>query len=347
MKLYRGALIGCGYISQQQLAAWQMVDGAEIVAVCDLDEAKARALAAEFGIEAVYQDYKKMLNEVEVDFVDIATRPSTHLELVTEAARRSLQVLCQKPIADDMETARQMVEVCREAGVMLMINENCRHQAWFRKLKDLLDDGKLGTPYYARFETRSRATLPHVKFKNQPYFRTMPQLLIFEMGVHFLDTARYLFGEAERVRAVTKQLSPDITGEDFALINVDFAEVSCTVDMNWAGVPVPQRTLSWGPVRVEGTGATAVLGWDGLLHLYTDDDTQTFTFSVDTVDQSFVATQQHFVDCLKDDQEPETSGAETLKTMALVFGAYASVERGVAVDPTDLLAASTKETARA
>ena len=341
MKSYRGALIGCGYISQQQLRAWQAVDGADIVAVCDLNEVKARALAAEFGISAVYQDYKKMLDEVKVDFVDIATRPSTHLELVTEAAERGLQVLCQKPIADDLETAQQMVEACRKAGVTLMINENCRHQAWFRKLKNLLDDGALGTPYYARFETRSRATLPRVKFKNQPYFRTMPRLLIFEMGVHFLDTARYLFGEGESVYAITKQLSPDIAGEDFALVNVDFPGVSCTVDMNWAGVLVPQRTVSWGPVRVEGTGATAVLGWDGLLHLYTDDGTQTFAFPKNTVEQSFVSTQQHFVDCLRDARESETSGAETLKTMALVFGAYDSAERGASVDPTDLLVKET------
>jgi len=345
VKAYRGALIGCGYISHQQLAAWQAVDGADIVAVCDLDEGKARALATEFGIDAVYQDYKKMLDEVEVDFVDIATRPSTHLELVGEAAERGLQILCQKPIADDLETAQRMVEVCKKADVTLMINENCRHQAWFRRLRSFLDEGALGAPYYARFETRSRATLPHVKFKNQPYFRTMPRLLIFEMGVHFLDTARYLFGEASRVRATTKQLSPDIAGEDFALINVDFAEVSCTVDMNWAGVPVPQRTLSWGPVRVEGTLATAVLGWDGLLHLYTDEETQTFTFPVDTVDRSFASTQQHFVDCLRDDREPETSGAETLRTMALVFSAYDSAEQGTPVDPNALLAA--KETSHA
>ena len=345
MKAYRGALIGCGYISHQQLAAWQAVDGADIVAVCDLDEGKARALASKFGINSVYRDYKKMLDEVEVDFVDIATRPSTHLELVTQAAERGLQVLCQKPITDDLETAQKMVEVCTEAGVTLMINENCRHQAWFRKLKKLLDDGVLGAPYYARFETRSRATLPHAKFKNQPYFRTMPRLLIFEMGVHFLDTARYLFGEGSRVRATTKQLSPDIAGEDFALIDLDFAEVSCTVDMNWAGVPMPQRTLSWGPVRVEGTLATAVLGWDGLLHLYTDEGTQTFTFPANTVDQSFITTQQHFIDCLQGSREPETSGAETLKTMALVFGAYDSAERGTPVDPADLLAS--KETSHA
>lgn len=340
MKAYRGALIGCGYISYQQLAAWQKVDGAEIVAVCDLDEKKARALADEFDIEAVYRDYQKMLDEVEVDFVDIATRPATHLELVAQAAERGLHVLCQKPIADDLETAQRMVEVCREAGITLMINENCRHQAWFRKLKKLLDEGALGAPYYARFETRSRATLPHVKFKNQPYFRTMPRLLIFEMGVHFLDAARYLFGEASHVRATTKQLSPDIAGEDFALIDVNFSELNCTIDMNWAGVSVPQRTLSWGPVRVEGTLATAVLGWDGLLHLYTDEGTQTFTFPVDTVDRSFASTQQHFVDCLQDGREPETSGAETLKTMALVFGAYASAEQGVSVDSANLLTTS-------
>lgn len=112
---FRGAIIGCGYISERQLRAWQQVQGADIIAVCDLDEEKAQRRAAQFGIPAVYSDYRQMLDEHRLDFVDIATQPNSHLELVTAGAKRGLHVLCQKPVAPSMDEAKQMIAVCDQA----------------------------------------------------------------------------------------------------------------------------------------------------------------------------------------------------------------------------------------
>ena len=92
-----------------------------------------------------------------------------------------------------MMEALKMVTICQEGGVILMVNENARHQAWFRQIKALLANGALGEPYYARFEMRKRASLPRINFGGQAYFQGMPKLIVYEMGVHFLDTARYLY----------------------------------------------------------------------------------------------------------------------------------------------------------
>lgn len=330
----RGGLIGCGYIADRQLRAWQRLEGAEITAVCDLDGEKAGRVAKTFGIARVYTDAEQMMDEVPLDFVDIATRPNTHLPLTTAAAGRGLHVVCQKPIADSLAEAQEIVDVCKRAGVTLMINENARHQAWFRKLKALIGEGALGNVHYARFEDRKRTSLPRPRFSKQPYFQEMPRLVVYEMGVHYLDTARYLFGEATTVYARLQRVSPHIAGEDRALIVSSFGDLDCLLDMSWCSVSEPFAQVSWCKAHVEGTRGTAILGRDGVLSLYTDDDQASWSFPEDSILQSFVATQQHFIDCLRSGQEPETSGAETLKTMALVFAAYRSASEG---QPQDVL----------
>lgn len=327
--MLHGAIIGCGYISKQQLTAWRRVQGARIVAVCDLEESRARQRAREFEIMALYTDYRQMLDAERLDFIDIATRPSSHLQLVTAVAERGLHVLCQKPIAGSMDEARQIVAACDRAGVVLMVNENGRHQAWFRRMKSLLVAGALGDLHNACFFGRWRATLPTPDFEGQPYFQEMPQLLVFEMGVHYLDTARYLFGEAQSVFARLHRVSPHIAGEDKALLLLEFGSMTCLVDSNWYAVPVPQgQSIAWGPLLVEGTVGTLLLREDGTLLLYSEEHEQQWRFPTDTIDRSFVATQQHFVDCLQKGMAPETGGRDTLRTMALVFGAYRSDEEG-------------------
>jgi predicted dehydrogenase len=326
---HRGALIGCGYISEQQLRAWGQIEAAEIVAVCDIDEAKARQRAQEFGIPAVYTDYRQMLDSEELDFVDIATRPAVHLEMVRAGAERGLNVLCQKPVAGSLDEARAMIAACREAGVLFMVNENARHQAWFRQVRELLEAGALGQPYNARFHNRWRSTLPTPNFEGQPFFQDMPRLIVFEAEIHMLDTARYLFGEAQTIYARLRRVSPHIAGEDKALIIADFGELTCLLDSNWYAVPEPGPAgVTWGSLVVEGTEGTAVLDRRGALALYTGGEPQVWKFPPDTIPQSFVAAQRHFIECLDSGAEPETSGPQTLRTMALVFGAYRSAAEG-------------------
>lgn len=326
----RGGLIGCGHISYLQLWAWQQINQVEICAVCDLDREKAEARAREFDIPRVYSNHEEMLNEVELDFVDIATRPSSHLGLVLTAAQRGLHVLCQKPLTDSLLEAQQMVDACQAAGVTFMVNENGRFQGWFRHMKALLDKGMLGKPFYARIEERSRSTLPLPTFTEQPYLSEMPQLVIYEMGLHYLDIARYLFGESEYLSATTKRISPHIAGEDVAIILADFNGLTCIVDLSWASVVKPAPDISWGCVRIEGENGTLILDQNGVLTVYSDSQQLTWVFPKDTVERSFVAAQRHFVECIEAGREPETSGSETIKSLQLVFSAYrASEERRI------------------
>src|SRR3954469_4917365 len=84
----RAGLIGCGFISQQHIPAWQASPDAELVAVCDAHRPRAEERALQFGISKVYEDVETMLASEQLDAVDIATRPESHKALATLAAER-------------------------------------------------------------------------------------------------------------------------------------------------------------------------------------------------------------------------------------------------------------------
>src|SRR5262245_26134362 len=140
----RGVMIGAGYFAGFQAEAWERISSAAIVAVADSAPGKARAFAEKFGIPHAYESVDEALDRDKPDFVDIATRPKSHLDLTRRAAQRGLHVICQKPMAPTGADCLSMCEVCETAGVRLLIHENWRWQPWYREIKRLLDAGALG-----------------------------------------------------------------------------------------------------------------------------------------------------------------------------------------------------------
>jgi len=325
----RGILVGCGYISTQQLGAWAQIPEVEIVALVDFDENKARRQAERYEIAATYTSLDEALDAHDVDFVDIATPPQTHIDLVRSSAAAGVHILCQKPFAPSMKDIDEMVEIADGAGVRLVANENMRFQAWFLKMKQLLDSGEIGRPFYAHWTDRSRWTLPTVTFIDQPYFATMKQLVIYEMGIHFFDTIRYLFGEPLRLAATIGKASREIAGEDNAVVLVSYENLVAIMDISWASIPTYSKTdaVSWAVMTIEAEGGTMHLSADGHLRVITDESDTIFEFGPDTIDQSFVGMQRRFVECISSDRDCEMSAREYARSMELVFGSYASAER--------------------
>jgi predicted dehydrogenase len=174
----------------------------------------------------------------------------------------------------------------------------------------------------------------------------MPRLALYELGVHYLDTLRYLFGDPDTIYARLSQISSHIKGEDVELLVLGYETLTCYIDNSWASVQVPGIDIPEGTHRggllsrleIDGTHGTLALRADGSLHLLTDTEHKWWTFvRQDTVTESRIAAQQHFIDCLESGAEFETSGAETLRTMALVYAAYLSAEEERVVAIEDLL----------
>jgi predicted dehydrogenase len=125
-KIWRGGMIGAGAWSNVQLDAWVGVENAEIVALTDRHPEHRTPVVAKYGIPFAFNDFEQMLEQAELDFVDICTRPYSHAALSKLAADRGIPVLCQKPFCQTLKEAQEVSEYCRNANVRLMVNENFR-----------------------------------------------------------------------------------------------------------------------------------------------------------------------------------------------------------------------------
>jgi predicted dehydrogenase len=353
----RGALIGTGSIAPYHLTAWQGIPGVEIVALCDQAVEKARQLAEGFKLASsrVYADLDDLLaRETELDFVDIATPPHLHRPQTEAAAARGLHVLCQKPLAPSLEDAHAMLAACQQAGVVLSVNENWRWRSWYREVHRHLQRRTLGRLRYVRLTAHHNNTLPRPDgnlpplLEKQAYTRAMPRLILFEWGIHLIDTLRLLLGEPTWVHAHMAQVSPLCTGEDRALMLLGFGEVAACLDLSWAS-HIPDRLPSLLEDGLfEGDGGSLALvpnrGDGDCLRLVTplpperlpQDRERTWSPVLTQVwpahdgdiarayQASFDAAQGHFIQSLRTGQLPETHAADNLLTLQAMFGAYQS-----------------------
>lgn len=341
-KTLRGAVIGAGYFSRFHFDAWQRIDNVQIDAVCDVDQAKAVAFAAEFEIPHVFTDHREMLDALSegdqrLDFVDVVTRPDTHLQIVQDIAAQGIAVICQKPLAPTADEATQIVSVAQAANIPFMVHENFRFQPWYREIKNLLNAQRIGDRLHT-LSFRNRAGDgwgDDAYLARQPYFQTMEKFLIFEAGIHTIDTFRYLAGEIDRVWCSTRRLNPVIAGEDSALAIFEFTEGGQGLydanRFNESTATNPRYTF--GELLVEGNGGSIRLHDDGRLTIQELGQTEhphPYTPSAEGFAGDCVfATQQHFIDGLRAGSKTfETDGPSYLKSIAVQEAMYRSAESG-------------------
>lgn len=331
----RGGLIGCGFFARNHLAAWRHL-GVEMV-LCDRAPDKAQALAREFGSPAVYGDAAAMIAAERLDFVDIATTVESHRPLVELCAAARLPTICQKPFALDLADGRAMVAAAVAAGVPLLVHENFRWQTPMQALSQLVLDGAIGEPRYGHISFRHGFDI----YANQPYLATEPRLALVDVGVHVLDLARFFLGEVTRLYCRTQRLNPKVAGEDAATLLLDHASGAVsTVEISFFAKldpdPFPQ-TL----VRIEGDAGTLDLSPGYRLAVTTGGTTSVRSVEPPVpawgerpwhlIQDSVIAIQRHWLDCLRTGREPGPSGADNLRTLELVFAAYDSAARGEAL----------------
>jgi predicted dehydrogenase len=147
-----------GYaMAYRHAAGYDRLDDCELIACADIVRANAERFAAEFDVEGVYEDYERMLQEVQPDVVSVCVPPSIHAEIVVGCAESGVveAIHCEKPMAETWADCRRMVEVCDERGVQLTINHQRRFGAPFREAKSLLDGGAIGSLRRVEFATEN------------------------------------------------------------------------------------------------------------------------------------------------------------------------------------------------
>lgn len=330
----RIACIGAGYFAGFQVEAWQRLEGVDLVAICDSDQTKARRMADTYGIETIYQDYQEMIAQENLDVLDVITPPDTHLAICTYAAAEGLDIICQKPLAPSLKEAQELVKRVGETGVRFMVHENFRFQPWFREIKRQLDRGVLGDRLHLiNFQMRTGdGWQTDAYMARQPYFRTMPRLLIHETGIHYIDVFRYLGGEITEVYARLRRLNPEIAGEDSAMVQVGYESGATAIldanRFNESSAEDPRFTF--GTCLVEGNKGSIHLQHDGSLYfkglgkavVEIEYPHPRKNFAGDCV----YALQAHFLDAYLKDQPFETHGEDYLKNLCVQEAVYKSAQ---------------------
>lgn len=187
MEQVRVGFIGCGRHATKMLYPGLHMAGLELVAVCDLDEARGRRNAHWFGAERVYTDHQQMLDRERLDAVLICTGPTSHAALTREAAERGLPVFVEKPPALSLAAAEQLRDYCQERRTPVMVGMMKRYALIYQQLRQIMDRPAFG-------EASAIQARMAVGWKNGSGFT-----LLLDMGIHLIDLMCHLMGDIAQV----------------------------------------------------------------------------------------------------------------------------------------------------
>jgi predicted dehydrogenase len=321
----RIGLIGAGMVSRHHLIAWAgIADHARIVAVADPSADNAARRAAEFGITQTYATAEAMLAAAELDAVDIAAPREMHAPLVRLAAKKHLPVLCQKPLAPNLQQATELANEVRDLA-RLMVHENWRFRGYYRDAAAWLRKGRIGNIKQAQLTLLTSGVLPGPDglcpaLERQPFMRREKRMLVAEVLIHHLDTLRMLLGPLQVTAAQLSRSSDLLVGEDGAVIQLQTENgAGVTVFASFAahGHPATQIDLleilgDKGAIKPTGRTSSAPSASPA---------EKTYDLAAE-YQGAYNRTIAHFVQSLRDNSPFETAPPDNLETLRLVEDCY-------------------------
>ncbi len=334
----RAVLVGCGGMSSAWLDAAAKVPDVSVVALVDINEEAARKQRQKFGLgqAVVGTDLKSVLTQTKPDAVFDCTVPAAHVTVTLEALHHGCHVLGEKPLADSMENARQMVAAAKQAGKIYAVIQNRRYDAPVRRMKHFLSLGEIGP-----------ITTINSDFYLGPHFGgfrdQMQHPLVLDMAIHTFDAARFLTN-ADPVAVYSKEWNP--AGSWYAHGASAIATFEMTNGIiysyrgSWCAEGLSTRwEADW---RVVGTKGSA--RWDGgegfqaemvaKMDGFTSQQRKLDWPSHDPGDKvgGHWGLMKEFVNGVQTGKFPETVCTDNIKSLAMVFGAIESAETGKCVE---------------
>ncbi len=336
MSILRVACIGAGYFSQFHYDSWNRETRVLGVGACDIDLERAQAT----GWPA-FNDLASMLGATSPDLLDVILPPQAQAKAIMTALEKGVKtIICQKPFCNDIDEAQAVIHAAEAAGTRIVIHENFRFQPWYRGLKMALENNLIGQVLQITFRLRpGDGQGPNAYLDRQPYFQTMPKLLIHETGVHWIDTFRYLLGEPIAIYADLRRVNPAIKGEDAGYVIFDHpGGVRALFDGNRCLDHASDNTRrTMGEALVEGTEGTIDLSGDGSLWLrHFGGSAETCLMPADTWEgfggDCVHTLQRHVVSGLIDGAPLENLAQEYVKVIRIENAIYLSTQTGGKVD---------------
>lgn len=217
-------IVGAGDRGRSHAEEYGAIDGADVVAIADIDDETASALATDHDIPGVYEDFRDMFADADPDAVSVCVHNNLHRPVAVAAAEAGCHVFCEKPLAATYADAKAIADATDEADVHLGVQNVKLFAPETRAARRLVDDGKLGDPYYARGVFSRRRGRPYVDGYGTPSFVSKDVAgggPVIDIGTYVLGQLLYLLGNApvERVGGTTFEHTDD--AYDDALVGED------------------------------------------------------------------------------------------------------------------------------
>jgi len=324
----RFGVIGAGRIGKihaENLAL--RIPGAAVEAIADPVIEAARETAARLRVTRATADYHEILGDPQIDAVAICSSTDTHARILVEAAQAGKHIFCEKPIAYDLAKIDQALAAVEKAGVKLQIGFNRRFDPNFRRVRQLIQEGKIGELHILRITSRDPAPPPveYVKVSGG---------IFFDMAIHDFDMARYLTGSevTEIYVAGAVLVDPEIgkAGDlDTAITTLKFANGAIgTIDNS-------RKAVYGYDQRVE------VFGSGGMVQALNDTPENTVYSSAEAVHtakpkyfflerymDSFIAELHEFVEAVRQDKQPPVTGKDGRVPVVMAMAATRSACEG-------------------
>jgi len=313
---------------------------AKVQAICDADTALAEKTAKEYGIPQVFSSYETFLKEAEVDAVSLVVPNFLHHGMVLGALDRGLHVLCEKPMALNTAEALEMQARVKASGRKFMIHFNQRFRAEHQYMRSLVASGDLGPIYYGTASWRRMRYIPRFGGWFTDKTRSGGGPLI-DLGVHMIDLTRWIMGRP-RVVSVSASTYNHIGGrlaseqgktfnvEDLASAFIRFdTGATLQLEASWA-LNFEERER----IALELSGTLG--GFSSVTYDYKDKHLAVFR-EIDGVltrtepirfPAEYENAQQHFVNAILNDTEPDATAEDGVEIMRILDAAYESAALG-------------------
>lgn len=323
-------LIGCGGITIQHLRAYRSA-GFQIAALCDLDLSRARQRAQEFYPEAkVFQSFKDLLREPEIEVVDIATHPAERVAIVEEALRARKHVLSQKPFVLNLDEGARLVDLADTQQCQLAVNQNGRWAPHFAYARELVNGAHLGEIFGVHLSCH----WDHTWVAGTP-FEKIKHLILYDYAVHWFDIVRcFLPGKsAKRVFASTARvpgqaLLPNLLAQ--VLIEFDEAQATLVFDAGLPSGELDQTILSGTSGCLHSMGPSIQ---EQQLQVRNSLGTWSPRLRGQWFPDGFHGTMGELLCAIEQNRPCSIAAADNLDSLALCFAAIHSADTGQPVKP--------------
>jgi len=305
------AVIGTGFWGRNHARNFKELNETRLIAVCDKDATRAKAVAELFGVEA-YADSQEMLRRKDVEAVSVCTWSTTLASEAMTALRAGKHVLVEKPMANSVQEARKIVEMAKKKQRLLMVGFLMRFIPGVQRVKEAVEKGEIGTVVYAT--ARRVSQWPE---------RIGDVGVVKDLAIHDIDITRYLFND-DPVEVYAKAGNfRHKKFEDHAQILLTFkGRKTAFIEANWL-TPYKIRKLTV-------TGSEAIITLDYITQEITIETAGQTLAPRYEVKEPLKLELQHFANSIINDKEPMITGVDGLKALQTAEAALKSAQKGVA-----------------